>query len=264
MDILSPEFFRDIWRTRPLHVPGGATQIVDFRWTDDEFDAMLPVARREAPDDVKERPGEVEFVANLDRFVPAARRRAVELEPVLGTGSLWFDSVRTFGPGSIGCHFDNSDNFVLQREGTKRWRLWPAEVVPAEIRHQRMLGVPGIGALEPPAAGCHEYVLEPGDLLYIPLMWPHWGVSDGASLSLSLASNAVPAIDEVLWLTRTVLHRLRGGAAPLPALAGDAAMRDRAIAEVRRVAEDIAARLAVPEVAETVARAWAVQRGGGA
>lgn len=263
-EILSPEFFRTTWQQRPLHVPGGAAHIVDFDWTDDRFDELLTTARAQAPDDVRERAGEVEFVSNLDRFVPSARARAEKLVPVLGVWNVWFDSVRTHGVGSIGCHFDNSDNFVLQRSGTKIWRLWPAETVPATIRHRRMLGEP-VGALEPSEAPFQEFVLAPGDLLYIPLMWPHWGTSTDDSLSLSLVANAMSAVDELLLLARSVLHARRTSLAVLPALAGDADGRAAALDAVRSAARTLAGWLATPEVLDAITDTWASQRpvGGG-
>ncbi|MCB9562043.1 MAG: hypothetical protein H6708_16695 [Kofleriaceae bacterium] len=259
----STAFFRDVWRRRPLHVPGGAGQLRDFAWDRAAFDAALAAARAADPDAVRERAGEVAFVENVDRFVAAPRRRARALREHFGVGSLWFDSVRTTGPGSIGCHFDHSDNFVLQCEGVKVWRLWPAEVVPAAQRRARMLGRPGVGAVVPPEDGYVEIELRPGDLLYIPLLWPHWGVAEADSLSLSLVCGGAAACDELLELARVVLRGREVAAEALPALAGDADQRHGAVDEVRDAVRSLAAALGDERTVHAIAEVWARHRARG-
>lgn len=61
-----------------------------------------------------------------------------------------------------------------------------------------------------------EFVLEPGDVLYLPVFWSHWGVSDGPSLSISVALNSASALQSVLPLIGEELAAHRAWWQPLP------------------------------------------------
>jgi ribosomal protein L16 Arg81 hydroxylase len=72
-------------------------------------------------------------------------------------------------------HFDNHDVFVLQIEGTKRWRLYDA---PAGVVFRGERFTPGgyqAGALR------EELVLSPGDVLYVPRGIMHDAVNEAAA-----------------------------------------------------------------------------------
>jgi len=73
--------------------------------------------------------------------------------------------------GGVGPHFDSYDVFLLQASGRRRWR----------IGRQRDLslqdGVP-LKILQHFEAE-EEWVLEPGDMLYLPPRWAHDGVAEG-------------------------------------------------------------------------------------
>ena len=63
-------------------------------------------------------------------------------------------------------HHDTHDVMVLQVAGTKRWRVYePA--LEAPLKHQRWIG--DLHAGEP----VMDFVLRPGDTLYLPRGWPH-------------------------------------------------------------------------------------------
>ncbi|MEU6315916.1 cupin domain-containing protein [Streptomyces sp. NPDC047014] len=76
-------------------------------------------------------------------------------------------------------HHDPVDLFIVQTEGTKRWRLWnPAEVRRGEAASYtpEQLGEPVIDVL-----------LEPGDVLYLPYDTPHAAAAEElASVHLSI------------------------------------------------------------------------------
>jgi ribosomal protein L16 Arg81 hydroxylase len=76
-------------------------------------------------------------------------------------------------------HHDPVDLFIVQTEGTKRWRLWnPAEVRVGEAASYTAeeLGEPVIDVL-----------LEPGDVLYLPYDTPHAAAAEElASVHLSI------------------------------------------------------------------------------
>ncbi|HXY05343.1 MAG TPA: cupin domain-containing protein [Burkholderiaceae bacterium] len=116
------------------------------------------------------------------RFVPVAR----------------FDDVMVSyasDAGGVGPHVDQYDVFLLQAQGRRRWRVAtefdprPVQEVPlrllANFRHQR------------------EWVLEPGDLLYLPPGVAHEGVALGACITISIGFR-LPDRQEILeaWIDR--------------------------------------------------------------
>jgi 50S ribosomal protein L16 3-hydroxylase len=113
--------------------------------------------------------------------------------------------------GGVGPHFDSYDVFLLQAQGRRRWRigrqkdLSPRPDVPLKI-------LAHFDAQE-------EYVLEQGDLLYLPPRYAHEGVALGECQTCSIGFRA-PGRGE---LVRELLQRLSDDAAEL---AGDALYRD--------------------------------------
>jgi 50S ribosomal protein L16 3-hydroxylase len=73
--------------------------------------------------------------------------------------------------GGVGAHVDSYDVFLLQASGTRRWRI--ARRYDATLDQRAPLKV--LRRFVPE----HEYVLEPGDLLYLPPHWAHEGVAVG-------------------------------------------------------------------------------------
>ena len=95
--------------------------------------------------------------------------------------------------GGVGPHFDSYDVFLIQASGRRRWR----------IGAQRDLGlVPGapLKILER-FTPSEEWILEPGDLLYLPPRYAHDGVALGECVTCSVGFRA-PAAQE---LARTFL-----------------------------------------------------------
>jgi 50S ribosomal protein L16 3-hydroxylase len=96
--------------------------------------------------------------------------------------------------GGVGPHVDAYDVFLLQLEGRRRWRIGP-------VRDARFVeGAPLklLRRFEP----AHDWLLEPGDLLYLPPHWGHDGVAEGACMTASIGFRA-PGADE---LARALLH----------------------------------------------------------
>ena len=98
--------------------------------------------------------------------------------------------------GGVGPHFDSYDVFLLQAQGTRRWRIGRQRDLVLEE------GVPlKILANFTPE---HEYVLEPGDMLYLPPRYAHDGVALGECQTYSIGFRA-PARAE---LARELLQRI--------------------------------------------------------
>jgi 50S ribosomal protein L16 3-hydroxylase len=73
--------------------------------------------------------------------------------------------------GGVGPHVDSYDVFLLQAQGQRRWRI--GRQTDATLLAHAPLKV--LRRFVPSA----EYLLEPGDLLYLPPRWAHEGVAVG-------------------------------------------------------------------------------------
>ena len=105
--------------------------------------------------------------------------------------------------GGVGPHVDQYDVFLLQAQGRRRWRI--AEHFDPRLREGMPLRL---------LANFHaeqEWVLEPGDLLYLPPGVAHDGVAQGESITISIGFR-VPTRQELAdaWAER------QGRTAPLP------------------------------------------------
>jgi 50S ribosomal protein L16 3-hydroxylase len=85
--------------------------------------------------------------------------------------------------GGVGPHVDSYDVFLLQAAGVRRWRI--ARRYDAALDASAPLKVLRHFAPE------REYVLHPGDLLYLPPGWAHEGVAvGGACMTCSIGMRA--------------------------------------------------------------------------
>ncbi|MFD8811701.1 JmjC domain-containing protein [Streptomyces sp. NPDC059627] len=205
------EFFEVFWRKKPLFVRGGAEGFLGRSWSPDEFAVARTRALAQGTGAVTERPDEVTFIEQVSAHDADLAGRAEDFARVFGVPRAWFDTVRTYGADGIGAHFDHSDNFVLQQTGTKEWSLAAPHHIRAETRARRMMDVPGVGSHALPDAEVLTFQVRPGDLLYIPVLWLHSGVSRAESLSLSLVCPAVSLQSAVLpWLAQVARSRAVG------------------------------------------------------
>ena len=123
--------------------------------------------------------------------------------------------------GGVGPHFDYYDVFLLQGSGQRTWRVGQLCDAETPIRDQS-----GLALLDSFAATA-EYVLNPGDVLYLPPRYAHWGSASAAGLSYSIGFRA-PSLAEMLagfgghLIAATNSDcRFRDTAPALPAYAGE-------------------------------------------
>jgi 50S ribosomal protein L16 3-hydroxylase len=98
--------------------------------------------------------------------------------------------------GGVGPHLDSYDVFLLQVHGRRRWRIGRV----ADDTLEPGLPLKILRRFEPE----QEWLLEPGDLLYLPPRWGHDGVAEGECMTCSVGFRA-PAAGE---LAREVLLRV--------------------------------------------------------
>lgn len=112
----------------------------------------------------------------LFRFIPDARLDDVML-------SLASDG------GGVGPHYDSYDVFLLQMHGQRRWKIGP--LLDRQIEEGVPLKI--LKNFKP----TEEFVLEPGDMLYLPPNYGHDGTAVGVCSTLSIGFRA-PTQAEVL------------------------------------------------------------------
>jgi 50S ribosomal protein L16 3-hydroxylase len=92
--------------------------------------------------------------------------------------------------GGIGAHLDSYDVFLLQGQGSRRWRL------AAPKKQTRLLSGQPLKLLADFNPE-QEYLLGPGDMLYVPPGWAHEGTAVGECTTYSIGFRA-PERSEVL------------------------------------------------------------------
>ncbi len=93
--------------------------------------------------------------------------------------------------GSVGAHVDQYDVFLLQGLGRRRWRISADADAPRDFRDDAELKL--LRAFAP----THEWMLERGDMLYLPPGVPHHGVAVGECLTYSIGMRA-PSMADLL------------------------------------------------------------------
>ena len=153
------------------------------------------------------------------RFVPDARLDDVMI------------SYATDG-GGVGPHFDSYDVFLLQAQGKRRWRIGRQK----DLKLKADLPLKILEHFEPE----FDWVLEPGDMLYLPPRYAHEGVAVGECMTYSIGFR-VPQTGDV---AREILGRLSDEAAEE---AGETLYQDVGQPAVARPAQ-------VPEAMQLFAR----------
>lgn len=80
--------------------------------------------------------------------------------------------------GGVGPHFDSYDVFLLQAHGSRRWRIGRGK----DLSLQADVPLKILANFEPE----QEFVLEPGDMLYLPPRYAHDGIAMGECMTYSI------------------------------------------------------------------------------
>ncbi|HSE13527.1 MAG TPA: cupin domain-containing protein [Rudaea sp.] len=205
-------FLRDYWQKRPLLIRGAFPQFHNAITPEDlaglacEETALARIVLRDARRDrwtlrngpFRERDfaklpqshwtllvqdvdkWDVDVAALLDQFtfLPAWRVDDIMV------------SYATDG-GGVGAHVDNYDVFLVQGRGRRRWRISTDADAPREFRDDAEL------KLLKHFAPTHDWILEPGDALYLPPGIAHDGVAIGECMTFSVGMRA-PSLTELI------------------------------------------------------------------
>ncbi len=213
---LSPQaFMRRHWQKKPLLIrqalPGieppltrsalfalAARDDVDSRLIVQQGAAWSlrhgPLTRRQLPP--LTQPGWTLLVQGVDLQVPAAHELLSRFRFV--PDARLDDLMISYATdsGGVGPHFDSYDVFLLQVLGRRRWRV--GRMADATLQAGVPLKILANFEAE------QEFVLDPGDMLYLPPRWAHDGVAEGECMTCSVGFRAPN--DQLV--AREILQRL--------------------------------------------------------
>lgn len=103
--------------------------------------------------------------------------------------------------GSVGAHIDEYDVFLLQAHGQRRWMI---EYPVTHVEFREGLDVRILKEFE----ATEEWVLEPGDMLYLPPGVPHHGVAVDHCMTYSIGFRAPTMQDLTAGVTERLIQRI--------------------------------------------------------
>ncbi|MBE8593195.1 cupin domain-containing protein [Pseudomonas sp. MAFF 301449] len=209
--ITAREFLRDYWQKKPLLIrqaipdfesPIDADELAGLA-LEEEVESRLVIEHGERPWELRRGPFAEDAFASLperewtllvqavDQFVPEV---AELLEQFRFLPSWRIDDVMiSFAApgGSVGPHFDNYDVFLLQAQGKRNWKI--GQMCSSESPLLQHADLRILAEFEETA----EWVLEPGDMLYLPPRLAHFGIAEDDCMTYSVGFRA-PSAAEVL------------------------------------------------------------------
>lgn len=199
---ISPaHFLRDYWQKKPLLIRGAIPGFEGLLTRDeliglacgDEAQSRL-VMQRNGKWDVRTGPFTANafsrlsnknwslLVQDVNHFLPSARELLLRFKFI--PYARLDDLMVSYAPhgGGVGPHFDSYDVFLLQGPGRRLWQISAQQDkkldadAPLKILHD----------FRPE----QEWVLEPGDMLYLPPGYAHNGIAQDACMTYSIGFRA--------------------------------------------------------------------------
>ena len=203
--LTAEEFLAEYWQKKPLFVKNAFPNFEDPLSADEiaglAFEAFIPSRfifeeGGERPWQLKMGPATEEDFASLkDKkwmlVVNDVEKNLPELKAITAPFqfiSNWrLDDLQVSlgeDEGNVGAHWDDYDVFLIQGMGQKKWQISYAPVSEDDF----MKGV-DIRLIENFKAD-EEWIVEPGDMLYLPPRIGHYGVNIGRSVTWSVGFRA--------------------------------------------------------------------------
>lgn len=105
--------------------------------------------------------------------------------------------------GGVGPHFDYYDVFLIQGLGKKRWRLGGHVDSQSALRSDTELKL--LSQFE----AQEDWIVEPGDILYIPPNFAHYGLAIGTSITYSVGFRTPSVAELVDDVSNALIESLR-------------------------------------------------------
>lgn len=192
-DISIEEFLRDYWQKKPLLVrnafpdleaPVGADELAGLA-CEEEVESRLVIQQPDSNHwELKQGPFSEETFASLpdshwtllvqavDHWVPEASEIVEQFRFI--PNWRYDDLMVSFASqgGGVGPHYDNYDVFLIQTQGKRRWEIGGHFDQNSARRSDTPVMI--IPDWQPE----HVWVLEPGDMLYVPPQVGHSGIGE--------------------------------------------------------------------------------------
>ena len=175
------------------------------------------------------------LVQGVNHFLPEAERLLAMFSFI--PHARLDDLMVSYAPrgGSVGPHFDSYDVFLIQGQGHRRWQVSEQDdmtlVEGAPLRILREFAPDG------------QWVLGPGDLLYLPPRYAHYGVAEDECMTYSVGFRAPTAHELAVRFLEWLPDHLTGH---LPGAKTDEVYADpdlRVPAHPSEVGDDMVARV---------------------
>lgn len=159
------------------------------------------------------------LIQEVDRLEPAVRDMlgVVDFLPKWRLDDIMISYAAN--GGGVGAHIDNYDVFLLQAHGRRRW-----QINTSPVQDEVLIEDIDVSILADFEAD-RDWVLEPGDMLYLPPRIAHYGVAEGECMTFSIGCRApskrtfwVPSWSRPSWMripTIVMLTRSWGKMPPL-------------------------------------------------
>lgn len=209
--LTAEEFMRDYWQRKPLLVrnafPNFQSPITPEELAglslEEELESRIIIEHGNTPWELLHGPFDEQTFHNLpethwtllvqavDQFLPevAALYKPFEFIP------KWrFDDIMiSYSPkgGTVGPHFDYYDVFLIQAQGQRCWKIGAKENSQSPL-----LDHPDLRLLAH-FEQTEEWIVNPGDLLYLPPQFAHYGIAENDCMTISVGLRS-PSSQEVL------------------------------------------------------------------
>lgn len=209
------EFLREYWQKKPLLIrqafPGFSSPIDGDELAglalENEVESRIVIEHGETPWQLLRGPFTEETFAALpetnwtllvqavDQFVPDAAEYLYDFDflPRWRFDDLMI-SYATAG-GGVGPHYDNYDVFLLQAEGRREWKIGQFCDSSSPLQDH-----PDLRILKE-FHTTETWVLEPGDMLYLPPRVAHWGTAVDNCMTWSIGYRAPSTADVLVSCT---------------------------------------------------------------
>lgn len=205
------EFLRDYWQKKPLLIrqafadfesPLSADELAGLS-LEEEVESRIVLEQGATPwelrhgpfteDDYRKLPERdwTLLVQAVDQFMPevAELLQAFRFLPSWRVDDVMISYAAP--GGSVGPHYDNYDVFLLQGQGHRRWKVGqPCDVDSPLLQHPDLRILSDFQQQD-------EWVLGPGDMLYLPPGLAHYGIAEDECMTYSIGFRA-PSHAEVV------------------------------------------------------------------